>query len=90
MVAAFTKQAATRLLNWRVTQTTSDVNQVNVEVPSGPFTDELTATVSPEGTNSRVVIRSHSQQGPADFGRNANHIRKLQAAMDDKLPAANP
>lgn len=90
MVAAFTKEATTRLLGWRVQQGGGDTNQVSVEVPSGLFTDDLTVTVSPEGNNSRVVIRSHSRQGPADFGRNARHIRQLQAAMDDKLPAANP
>ena len=60
-------------------------------VPGGLFTDDLTVTVSPEGNNSRVVIRSHSRVGRADLGMNARHIRKLQAAMDDKLPVAqNP
>ena len=82
----FVADAASRKLGWKVTRTEPDKGSVVVRVPSGPFTDDLSVTVTAEGEGSRVVVRSHSRVGFGDLGANARHIRALQAAMDDKLP----
>lgn len=82
----FASAAATRQKGWKVLRTEPEKGNVEVEVPSGPFTDDLTVTITPEGEGSRVVIRSRSRVGIGDLGANARHIRTLQTAMDDKLP----
>lgn len=51
-----------------------------------PFIDDVTITVTPEGSHSAVEIRSHSRVGKGDLGVNATRIRAIQALMDDKLP----
>lgn len=88
MTATFAAEAATRLLRWKVVKREENRVDVEVPVPGGLFTDDLTVMVSPEENMSRVVIRSHSRVGRADLGMNARHIRLIQAAMDEKLPAA--
>ncbi len=59
---------------------------ISVEVPVVVFTDDL--EVSLEETDAgkvRVDVRSQSRVGKSDFGENARHVRKLLAALDQKL-----
>jgi hypothetical protein len=85
----FAAEAARRLPGWRVTDTDRANGIVRAQVRRIfplPGTDDVVITVVPEGSGSRVTIRSHSRGGSADPGANARHIRDLQAAMDARLP----
>lgn len=87
----FTAAAAARLPRWKVIQTDTTAYRVRCEVktPLNLFTDDVTVQITPSGPDgdaSKVQVRSHSRIGRADLGQNAQHIRELQAAMDDKLP----
>ena len=84
--------AASGLRGWRVTRRDTEAGRLYVEVRTAIpfFTDDLTVTVTPTGTNgdaAQVDIRSKSRVGRGDLGENARHIRALQAAMDKRLPA---
>lgn len=72
---------------WRVVRTDASARRIEVEVRTavGGFTDDLTATVEPDGTGARVVIRSRSRVGRGDLGENARHIQALQRRMDAAL-----
>ncbi len=45
------------------------------------FTDDIVIRVTPDGTGSRIDIRSHSRQGRGDLGVNAARVRKYLAAV---------
>lgn len=47
------------------------------------FTDDIAIRVSPNGSGSRVDIRSASRQGRGDFGVNANRVRGFLAALQE-------
>ena len=50
------------------------------------FKDDVTITLSREGDVTVVNIRSASRVGKSDLGVNAKRIRRLQAALADRLP----
>ncbi len=66
-----------------------DDSRIVAEVRSGRSDgsyDEITIKALPLGPrHARVVIRSRSHRAGVDFGRNAKHIKALQAAMDELL-----
>jgi uncharacterized protein (DUF1499 family) len=49
------------------------------------FTDDFVIRVSPDGTGSRIDMRSESRQGISDFGVNAKRIRAYMEALKPKL-----
>jgi uncharacterized protein (DUF1499 family) len=49
------------------------------------FTDDFVIRVSPEGSGSRIDMRSESRQGRSDFGVNAKRIRTYLAALKPRL-----
>jgi uncharacterized protein (DUF1499 family) len=49
------------------------------------FVDDVTITIVPDRTGSRIVIRSKSRLGRGDFGQNARTIRELQRAIDRRV-----
>ncbi len=61
---------------------------VACEVPVLMFTDDLTVTIAPDGSGSRVDVRSASRVGQGDFGENARHIRQLLSVLDARLHRA--
>lgn len=86
----FAAQASANL-GWQVAKSDPAGGAVRAEAGSlpGPFRQEVTVTVTPDGENPRhsaVEVRSRSLLGGADLGANARNIRALQAWMDDKLP----
>jgi uncharacterized protein (DUF1499 family) len=86
-----TAAAAAMLPQWKVLRTEPSAHRVVCEVTSsfGLTTDDVTISVEPfgpKGNLSRVQIHSRSRFGKADLGQNAQHIRDLQTAMDDKVP----
>lgn len=52
------------------------------------FKDDVVIRIRPEGTGSRLDIRSKSRVGRSDIGTNAARIRKFVAALEQQLPAA--
>lgn len=87
---------AVRLPHWKVVSSDLGTHQVVCEVHDlfGLIIDDVTIGIQPDGpdgTASRVLIRSRSRRGfIGDLGANARNIRTLQAAMDDKLPPLSP
>lgn len=49
------------------------------------FTDDFVIRVHPEGSGSRIDMRSESRQGVSDLGANAERIRRYLAALKAKL-----
>ena len=49
------------------------------------FTDDVVIRVAPDGSGSRIDMRSESRQGRSDFGVNAKRIRAYEAALKQKL-----
>ena len=45
------------------------------------FTDDIVIRITPEGSGSRVDVRSSSRLGRSDFGVNAARIRVYLAAL---------
>jgi len=79
----------------RMTPVSSDlatgVVQAEAQTLSRTFTDDLTVRVEPNGDGGAIVfVRSRSRVGRADFGQNARTIRRLFAALDERLGTATP
>lgn len=75
---------------WKLTgdgETEEDGREVRAEVPVLVFTDDLSVTIreADEKGRTRVDVRSASRVGKSDFGENARHVRKLLAALDERL-----
>ena len=49
------------------------------------FTDDVVIRVTPDGSGSRIDMRSESRQGQSDFGVNAKRIRAYEDALKQKL-----
>jgi uncharacterized protein (DUF1499 family) len=49
------------------------------------FTDDFVIRVAPDGSGSRIDMRSESRQGRSDFGVNAKRVRSYMAALKAKL-----
>ncbi len=49
------------------------------------FVDDILVRVLPEGTGSRVEVRSASRVGRGDFGQNARNIRAFFQELDHQL-----
>ena len=84
------EQALRRLPRWKLVARDAENDALEAEVRAlvGPFTDDVTVYFFPLGHGqTRVTIRSRARRGGGDLGRNAAHIRALQAAMDDRLNA---
>ena len=85
---AAAEQALKRLPGWEVRSldADNDLLEASVAAPLGFSTDDVTVYIFDLGHGqTRVTIRSRSRVGAGDLGRNAAHIRQLQAAMDDRL-----
>lgn len=82
------EQALGRLPGWQLVSRDSenDILEAEVQTPLGLLTDDVTVYFFGLGRGqTRVTIRSRSRIGTADLGRNAAHLRQLQAAMDSRL-----
>ena len=49
------------------------------------FTDDVFVSIQPEGTGTRVDVRSQSRVGKGDFGENRRHIAWLLEGLDRSL-----
>jgi len=52
------------------------------------FKDDVVIRIRPDGTGSRLDIRSKSRVGRSDIGTNAARIREFIAALNGQLPVA--
>ena len=52
------------------------------------FTDDIVVRVLPDGSGSRIDMRSVSRVGRSDLGANAGRIRRFQAQLRERLQAA--
>jgi uncharacterized protein (DUF1499 family) len=49
------------------------------------FKDDVTVTLTGDGSGTIVNVRSHSRAGKGDLGANARRIRSFQAALAKRL-----
>lgn len=49
------------------------------------FTDDVVIRIAPDGSGSRIDMRSESRQGISDFGVNAARVRSYMAALKQQL-----
>lgn len=84
---AAAEQALRRLPGWQVVSRDTDNDILEATAPGlfgGP--NDLTIYFFALGHGqTRVTIRARSRGGLGDLGRNAAHIKQLQAAMDGRL-----
>lgn len=81
------RAAAQSMSGWRIV--TDDPAAGRIEASQSTrfmgFTDDIAIRVAPDGSGSRIDIRSESRQGISDFGVNANRIRSYIGALRQQL-----
>ncbi len=73
---------------WRLARTVGPrdgARTLHVEVPVVVFTDDLIADLAPDGTGTRLDVRSRSRVGKGDLGENQRHLLQLLHALDQRL-----
>ena len=75
--------------NWEVTKEDrgAGVIEAVATTPLMRFKDDVTITVAADGSQTTVVVRSHSRVGKGDLGANAKRIRKFQEDLGKQLGA---
>lgn len=78
-------EATARAMGWEIVAT--DANEGRIEATDTTkwfgFKDDIVIRIAPEGTGSRLDIRSMSRVGKSDLGKNAERIRAFLAALKD-------
>ncbi len=85
---AAAEQALARLPGWTLKSrdAQNDILEAQAQTPPGLFTDDVTLYFFALGHGqTRVTLRARARLGVGDLGRNAAHIRQMQAAMDARL-----
>ena len=78
--------ALPRLPGWALVSRDAENDALEATVKTLLGTDKVTLYFFALGHGQvRVTIRSRTENGYSDLGRNAAHIKQLQAAMDDRL-----
>lgn len=76
-------------LGWRLEREDADEHRLHAVITTRwlRFKDDFVLRVVPasEGDGSEILIRSASRVGRGDLGANANHIRRFNAAMAERL-----
>jgi uncharacterized protein (DUF1499 family) len=73
-------ERAAEALGWEVTAVRADVGELEAKEVSAlfEFVDDVAIRVLPNGTGSRVDVRSKSRDGKSDLGANAARIRRFR------------
>ena len=73
---------------WEVTREDRDAAVIEAVAitPLMRFKDDVTVTITRDGEQTTVVVRSHSRIGKGDLGANAKRIEKFQAEMAKRIP----
>jgi uncharacterized protein (DUF1499 family) len=76
-------QAAESLPGWKVTSSDAAAGRIEATDTSRifHFVDDIVIRVRPDGSASRVDIRSRSRDGLGDMGVNAKRVRAYTAAL---------
>lgn len=77
------KAVAERMPGWNVTNADSESGRIEATATSKlfHFVDDVVIRVRPDGTGSRVDLRSRSRVGQSDLGANAARIRAFEAEL---------
>jgi uncharacterized protein (DUF1499 family) len=80
------KAAAESLPGWQVTSADAALGRIEATDTSKifHFVDDVVIRVRPDGTGSRIDIRSRSRDGRGDMGVNAKRVRAYTAAVKAK------
>lgn len=72
---------------WEITREDREaaVIEAVATTPLMRFKDDVTITVSRDGEQTKVVVRSHSRIGKGDLGTNAKRIRGFQQKLAARL-----
>ena len=85
---AAAEQSLSRLPGWELASRDAENNILEASVKAALGTDDVTVYFFALGHSQiRVTVRARARSGFGDLGRNAAHIKQLQAAMDDRLNA---
>ena len=81
---ALVQRVAAGMPSWRITNTDAAAGTVEAVSTSRlfGFQDDVVIRVRPDGTGSRVDMRSKSRDGKGDMGVNANRIRAFSRALE--------
>jgi len=77
--------ATAQALGWEVTTQGQGEIRAVATTPVFRFRDDVTVTLSQEGEEVLVNVRSHSRIGKGDLGTNARRIRRFQAELAKQL-----
>jgi uncharacterized protein (DUF1499 family) len=79
--------AVHRLPRWTLSSYVGENGSIRAEARTlvFRFVDDILIRVLPEGTGSRVEVRSASRVGRGDFGQNARNIRVFFQELDHQL-----
>ena len=74
---------AARSLGWEVTASDAPSGRIEAIATTSwwGFKDDVVIRVRPEGTGSRVDVRSVSRVGVSDLGANAKRVREFLAKL---------
>ena len=85
---AAAEMSLSRLPGWEAVSRDAENNILEASAKTTLGTDDVTVYFFALGHSQiRVTVRSRTRNGFGDLGRNAAHIKQLQAAMDDRLNA---
>ncbi|MGE0701924.1 MAG: DUF1499 domain-containing protein [Hyphomicrobiaceae bacterium] len=76
-------EVAAAMPRWRITARDAAAGRIEASEASRwfGFTDDVVVRVAPDGTGSRIDVRSASRHGRGDFGVNARRVRAYLAAL---------
>jgi len=77
------KAVAEQMPGWNVTHADAEAGRIEATATSRifHFVDDIVIRVRPDGTGSRVDVRSRSRVGQSDLGANAKRIRAYGAEL---------
>jgi len=82
-VFEYAKGVAERSPAWKVERSDPATGRIEAIVESGifRFVDDVVIRIQPDGTGSRIDMRSRSRFGQSDLGANAERVRAFLAQM---------
>ena len=75
--------AVARDLGWKIVAADAATGRIEAIATTSwfGFTDDVVIRIAPNGTGSRIDIRSHSRVGRGDLGANARRVREFSARV---------
>jgi uncharacterized protein (DUF1499 family) len=81
--------AAAKSQGWTIVKTDPAAGTIDADQQSRwfGFTDDIAVRITPNGSGSRIDVRSASRQGRGDFGVNAVRVGGYLAALRAASPS---